>query len=109
MRLAFAARAQLIYSLMSKIPGLPCPRPMGAFYLFPDVSAHFGKRSRAGRQLKTAMDFAEALLDESGVASVPGDDFGGTGPNHVRFSFACSESQIATGMERLGEFVAGLR
>jgi aspartate/methionine/tyrosine aminotransferase len=55
------------------------------------------------------MDFAEALLDESGVASVPGDDFGGTGPNHVRFSFACSESQIATGMERLGEFVAGLR
>lgn len=109
MRTAFASRAQLVYSLMAAIPGLPCPRPTGAFYLFPDVSAHFGKHSRGGRRIASAMDFAEALLDEAGVAAVPGDDFGGPGPRHVRFSFACSEAQITRGMGRLAEFVATLR
>src|SRR5690606_30492615 len=51
MRQAFARRAELTYALVSQIPGLQCPRPTGAFYLFPDISAHFGKRTKGGRVL----------------------------------------------------------
>ncbi len=109
MRAAFAERAELIFARMSRIPGLPCVRPTGAFYLFPDVSAHFGKRTHAGMALGTCLDFADALLNEAKIAAVPGDDFGGCGPNHLRFSFACSADQINKGMDRLEEFVAGLR
>jgi aspartate/methionine/tyrosine aminotransferase len=50
----------------------------------------------------------EALLEENLVAFVPGEDFGGCGKNHVRISFACSEQQIHKGMDRFGEFLAGL-
>ena len=89
--------------------GFVCPRPEGAFYVFPDVSAHFGKTSPAGRRLDTALAFAEALLIEGHVATVPGEDFGGCGPRHVRISFACSEEQIERGMERISSFVGSLR
>ena len=106
---AFKGRAELIHSRMSRIPGILCPRPTGAFYAFPDVSAHFGKVSPGGKQVNSAMDFCEALLAEARVAAVPGEDFGGCGRNHVRFSFACSEDQIAKGMDRLAKFVAELK
>lgn len=106
---AFGRRAVLIHGRMSKIPGIRCPRPTGAFYVFPDVSAHFGKKSAGGKPVNSALDFCEALLAENLVAAVPGEDFGGCGARHVRFSFACSESHIEKGMDRLGAFVAGLR
>lgn len=106
---AFGRRAELIHRRMTQMPGLRCPRPTGAFYVFPDVSAHFGKKSAGGRPIESALDFCEALLAENKVAAVPGEDFGGRGVRHVRFSFACSEEQIAKGMDRLAEFVAGLR
>lgn len=109
MRSAFAARAALTYELVSRIPGLKCPRPTGAFYVFPDVSAHFGKSTRGGRPLRSALEFAGALLDELHVAVVPGEDFGSGGERCLRITFACAEDQIRRGIERLGEFVAGLR
>ncbi len=125
MRRAFARRAELIGGRMARIPGFRCVKPTGAFYMFPDISAHFGKRSAglseplaqarglpaavAPRTITSALDFAEALLAEFQVAAVPGEDFGGCGGNHVRFSFACSEAQINAGMDRLGEFVESLR
>jgi aspartate aminotransferase len=109
MRQAFAHRAEIICARMGRVPGLPAVRPTGAFYLFPNITAHFGKRSKGGRPIKNCGDFCEALLSEHKVAAVPGDDFGGVGKDHVRFSFACSEEQINRGMDRLGEFVAGLR
>lgn len=106
---AFARRATLIHGRMTKIPGLVCPKPTGAFYVFPDVSAHFGKRSPEGVLITSALKFCEALLAEAKVAAVPGEDFGGCGKNHVRFSFACSEAQITAGMDRLETFVASLK
>mgnify|MGYP005840655899 CR=1 FL=1 len=109
MRDAFAARAALINRLLGTLPGVRTTPAVGAFYAFPDVSAHFGKTSKGGRAITCAMDMAEALLDESLVAFVPGEDFGGCGKNHLRISFACSESQIEQGMARFGAFLDGLR
>jgi aspartate aminotransferase len=109
MRTAFAQRAAITFDLVSKIPGLVCPRPTGAFYVFPDVSAHFGKSSKGGKKIGSAMDFAAALLDEHHVAVVPGEDFGSGGEKCIRITFACGEDTIRKGVGKLGEFVAGLR
>ncbi len=106
---AFGKRAALINARMSKMPGIVCPRSTGAFYAFPDVSAHFGKTSTGGKRIASAQDFCEALLAEQKVAAVPGEDFGGCAKNHVRFSFACSEETINRGMDRLEAFIAGLK
>jgi len=108
MRQAFASRATLMFDLISRVPGLVCPKPTGAFYVFPDVSAHFGKRDKAGNVLKTAADFAKSLLTEAQVACVPGEDFGSGGERCCRFSFACGEEQIRAGVARLQTFVASL-
>jgi aspartate aminotransferase len=105
----FGKRAALIHQRMSAIPGLVISRPTGAFYAFPDVSSHFGKKSPAGAAIGSAQQFCEALLAEAKVAAVPGEDFGGCGRNHVRFSFACSEELINKGMDRLDAFVRSLR
>jgi aspartate aminotransferase len=109
MRAAFEARAGLVHRLANGIEGFASARPEGAFYVFPDVSAHFGRTSPGGRAIASALDFAEALLEEALVASVPGEDFGGCGMNHIRLSFACSEAQIEQGFVRIGRFVGGLR
>lgn len=109
MRQAFASRAELIHRRISQMPGLVCPQPTGAFYVFPDVSAHFGKTSASGRAIGDALSFAGALLEEQHVAAVPGEDFLGAGSNCVRFSFACSEKNISEGMDRLDAFLASLR
>jgi aspartate aminotransferase len=108
MRLAFAARGELTHRLLGGIPGVVCPKPTGAFYAFPDVSALLGKTSPGGRKLGTSLDLCEALLDEARVAFVPGEDFGGCGPEHVRISFACGEEQIERGLAAFGEFVSKL-
>lgn len=105
MRLAFAARAELIFGRLGEIPGIECPKPTGAFYVFPDVSALFGRITPGGRVIGSALDLSEALLDEALIAFVPGEDFGGCGGDCVRISFACGEAQINAGMDRLADFV----
>ncbi len=109
MRAAFAERAVLAARLLGEVHGLDAPKPTGAFYLFPRVSAHFGKASPGGRTLGSALDFAEALLEERLVATTPGEDFGGCADEHVRVSFACSEAQITEGISRIAAFVDSLR
>lgn len=109
MRIAFERRASLITQRLRAIPNLEVPTPQGAFYAFPDISQLFGLVSPRGRAIGSALDMAEALLDESLVAVVPGEDFGGCGSNHIRISFACSERHIEQGMDRLAQFVASLR
>jgi len=106
---AFKNRAEVIHARLSRIPGVLCARPTGAFYAFPDISAHFGKTTAGGKELASALDFAEGLLAEQRVAAVPGEDFGGCGQNHIRLSFACSEENINKGMDRLDAFVKALR
>lgn len=97
MRKAFAARRDLIHSLISAIPGIKTIRPSGAFYLFFDV-ASFGLDS---------VEFVNRLLDEEKVAGVPGDAFGA--PTCVRVSYACSEEVIRTAAERIARFCANLK
>lgn len=108
MRLAFASRAKLVLSRLAEIPGITCPTPTGAFYAFPDVSNLFGKITPKGTKITDCPTLSEAMLDEAKIAFVPGNDFGGCGPNHVRISFACSEDQINMGMDRFTRFVSCL-
>ena len=96
MRQAFAKRRDLIYSLVSVIPGVKCLRPQGAFYLLCDISA-FGMGSD---------EFCTRLLDEEKLAAIPCSSFGAD--NMIRFSYACSEDNIRQAAERLARFVAKL-
>lgn len=79
--------------------GIPCRRPQAAFYLLPDIS-QFGMDS---------FTFAEALLDQYGVATVPGVEFGAAGEHHLRISYANSYENCQEGLRRIGEFVRALR
>ncbi|MEN0020406.1 MAG: pyridoxal phosphate-dependent aminotransferase [Planctomycetota bacterium] len=108
MRTAFAKRAEVITERLSDIPGLVCPKPTGAFYAFPDVSAYFGKTTPAGKAIDSALDMCNALLEDKHIAFVPGEDFGGPGASCVRISFACSEDQINEGMDRFRDFLSEL-
>jgi len=109
MRLKFAERAALIYERVAAMPGLVCPKPTGAFYVFPDISAHFGKTSPGQRKIDTALSFAESLLEDAKVAVVPGEDFGQCARNHVRLSFACSNENIIEGCRRIAQWLDQLR
>lgn len=94
MRLAFKKRRDLIFKLLSEIPGIKVNKPRGAFYIFPDISA-FGMDS---------MTFCEKLLNEAHVAVIPGEPFGA--PNNIRLSYACSEDNIIMAVRRLKDFCA---
>ncbi len=101
MHTAFTKRAALIHERIDAMPNVVCPKPTGAFYVFPDISAYFGRTSPGGASIDSAVSFATALLNETSVAVVPGEDFGDCGRNHVRLSFACSEQHIEQGCERM--------
>ena len=96
MRLAFKKRRDLIFKLLSDIPGLKTLEPKGAFYIFPDISS-FGLES---------MEFAARILEEKKLAVIPGTPFGA--PNNIRLSYACSEENITEAAKRLKEFCASL-
>lgn len=108
MRLRFAERATMMYERVRAMPGLRCPEPTGAFYVFPDVSAYFGKRTKEGRTIDSALSFAEALLEEASVAVVPGEDFGECAKSHVRLSFACANEHIEEGCRRIDSWLRTL-
>jgi len=98
MRTEFDRRAKVMADRLNSIDGIECAVPTGAFYCFPDVSAHYG-RSINEVQITDSMDFAEALLEQANVALVPGVAFGCD--NNVRLSFACSLEQINKGLDRM--------
>lgn len=103
MRVQFEKRGAYMAKRLNAIKGIVCPEPTGAFYCFPDVSAHFGK-TIAGVKIKGSMDFAKALLEQANVALVPGEPFGCD--KNVRLSFACSLEQIDKGLDRLAEWLS---
>jgi aspartate aminotransferase len=109
MRKSFAARARLTHELLSGISRLRTCAPTGAFYAFPCMKACMGLKSPAGRSMDSAQAFAEALLEESLVALVPGEDFGDCARTNIRISFACSEGSIREGIGRLRAFTESLR
>jgi aspartate/methionine/tyrosine aminotransferase len=106
MRKIFASRAALMYKLIQKWPNTECAEPTGAFYAFPKISHYFGKATPAGTMIKDSVSFVQALLDETNVAVVPGTDFGGCGPDHIRLSFACSEEQIERGVNKISDWLS---
>lgn len=108
-RAAFEARRDLTMDLLDRIEGLETARPGGAMYAFPRTASLYGRTSAGGTLIRDSLSFCEALLEEHGVAMVPGGAFGGRGDEHVRLSYTCSEADIRKGVERIAAFVAGLR
>lgn len=101
----FAARRDVVLAALARISGVICPRPQGAFYVFPDVSVAFGKR-HGKRLIDTDVALCDALLDSKGVACVPGSAFGE--PNALRISYTCPAAQLEPGLARIVEFFAEL-
>ncbi|HEY9809779.1 MAG TPA: pyridoxal phosphate-dependent aminotransferase [Halomicronema sp.] len=93
MRLAFAERRQVMYEMLNAIPGLYCPKPEGAFYLFPNIS-------KTGLN---SMEFCNKLIETQQVAAIPGGAFGAD--DCIRLSYATDLATIEKGMKRLETFV----
>jgi aspartate aminotransferase len=93
MRQAFAQRRQVMLDRLNAIPGLSCPKPDGAFYLFPDIS-------KTGLK---SLEFCDALIEAHQVAVIPGIAFGAD--NNIRLSYATDLATIEKGMDRLEKFV----
>ncbi len=103
MRAEFEKRGRYMTDRLNAMDRIECPEATGAFYCFPDVSAHYG-RNIGGTTINGSMDFAKALLEQANVAVVPGLPFGCD--NNVRFSFACSLEQITKGLDRLEKWLS---
>jgi aspartate aminotransferase len=99
----FEVRRDLILNLLKEIEGFSCNTPEGAFYVFPDVSAFFGKTLN-GTLIKNATDFSLYLLEAALVATVTGDAFGN--PNCIRISYAASQDQIKEAIIRIKKVVS---
>ncbi len=94
----FKTRRDMVLELLGEIDGFKLNVPEGAFYIFPDISAFFGKTIQ-GRTLNNASDFSMFLLEEANVATVTGDAFGA--PNCIRMSYAASEEQLREAISRI--------
>lgn len=98
MRVEFDKRGQHMWKRLNAIPGVTCVQPTGAFYCFPDVSRHFGRKI-GSVDVTGSMSFSAAVLETAQVALVPGLPFGED--KCVRLSFATSMQQIDKGIDRL--------
>ncbi len=111
MRRAFAERRDYIVPALNDIPGVHCLQPGGAFYVFPNVSALYGKNwtpeGDNPRTISGSDDLAEYLLQRAGVAVVPGSGFGADA--NIRLSYATSLPNIQKGIARIAEAVQALR
>ncbi|APZ48016.1 aspartate aminotransferase [Polaribacter reichenbachii] len=96
----FKTRRDIIIGLLREIDGFKVNVPEGAFYVFPDVSAFFGK-TIDGVKIETASDFSLFILEKANVATVTGDAFGA--PDCIRISYAASELQIREAIKRIKE------
>jgi aspartate aminotransferase len=94
----FQKRRDLAFETLSKIKGLKCIKPAGAFYILPNVEAFLGKKTQEGKSINTDSDLAYFLLEEMGVATVPGSAFGL--PGYIRFSFVTPFEQWSEGVKR---------
>ncbi len=104
---AFKLRRETVMSLIAGIPGVICNKPPGAFYIFPDVKAYFGKKSTDGSFINNADDLCMYLLNSAHVSTVTGAAFGE--PNCIRLSFANSIENINKGFAKLKKALADLQ
>ncbi len=105
-RKTFQQRRDLVVARLNGIEGIECPTPDGAFYVFPSLSGLLGKTSAGGMKIGGGEDFVAALLEENGVALVPGSAFGME--KHFRLSYAASSEQLTSALDRIEAFCAGL-
>jgi aspartate aminotransferase len=98
MRTAFDRRRRTIVSMLREIPGVACPEPQGAFYVYPSVKGLLG-RSIGGRVAHDSVELAEIVLEQAEVAVVPGEAFGT--PGYLRLSYALGDDDLAEGVGRL--------
>jgi aspartate aminotransferase len=99
MKEAFARRRQLVYDLLSDIPGVKTNLPQGAFYFFPDISSFFGKKDPAGNVIKDSADLAIYLLNEAHVTVVDGGSFGNN--DYIRISYAAADDVLVEALKRI--------
>ena len=102
----FQRRRDLVVSALNACPGINCPTPEGAFYVYPSVAGCIGKTSKAGVKIVDDETFASALLEETGVAVVFGAAFG-LSPN-FRISYATSDAELTEACGRIKTFCEGL-
>lgn len=102
----FKRRRDLVVDMLNQAEGITCPKPEGAFYVYPSVAGCIGKTSAEGTKIETDEDFARALLEEKGVAVVFGGAFG-LSPN-FRVSYATSDENLKEACTRIQAFCAEL-
>jgi aspartate/methionine/tyrosine aminotransferase len=103
MGVSFDRRRKLIVKMLNEIPGVVCPTPTGAFYVYPSVKGILGKEIR-GKRPQTSAELATLILEEVEVAAVPGEAFGPSG--YLRFSYALSDEDIVEGITRVQKLLA---
>ena len=103
MRQAFEERRNVICQRFDEIDGVTYVKPQGAFYIFPDVSTHYG-RNINGKDINGSLDMTAYLLDNARVGVIPGSASGAD--NHLRLSFATSPAEINSGLDRIKEALA---
>ncbi|MEK9736831.1 MAG: pyridoxal phosphate-dependent aminotransferase [Candidatus Nanopelagicales bacterium] len=106
MKVAFDRRRRRIVELLSAIPGVDCPTPEGAFYVYPSIKGVLGKEIR-GQRPSSSADLAGLILDEAEVAVVPGEAFGT--PGYLRLSYATSDADIEEGVGRMATLLSEAR
>ena len=103
----YRQRRDMVVDMLNGCAGLHCHRPEGAFYVFPSIHGCIGKTTAGGVAIDGDPAFVEALLDEQGVAAVPGTAF--LYPGHFRVSYATDTASLRHACERIKTFCAGLR
>jgi aspartate aminotransferase len=103
MRTAFDRRRKAIVAALSDIPGIVCPEPEGAFYVYPSVKGLLGVNLR-GQVASTSAELAAIILEQAEVAVVPGEAFGT--PGYVRMSYALGDDDLAEGVARIAKLVS---
>lgn len=106
-KVLFQRRRDLVVSMLNTCPGITCPKPEGAFYVYPDIAGCIGKTSAGGAHIVDDEAFATALLEETGVAVVFGAAFG-LSPN-FRVSYATSDEALREACTRIKAFCEGLK
>ncbi len=105
--LAFQGRRDLVVSMLNQANGITCPRPEGAFYVYPELSGLIGKTTPQGKKIANDEDFVGYLLDDARVAAVQGEAFG-LSPA-MRISYATSDDLLRKACERIQTACAALR
>ncbi len=103
----YQTRREWLVAAINTIPGMHCITPDGAFYVFPSVSGWLGKKTASGKLLTDDLVVCEWLLEEAGVALVPGTEFGA--PGFMRFSYAVAQATLEDAVGRIAKAAKDLR